>query len=157
MEKTPIWKLDFPLPGHAGAVTASFSLSTGLPLEEVCVWLTEGMVTLGDWVWEQGGVVGHIKAAVRGPLGEVRMYSLTCREPEEKKVSALEDNVFDGKDALCQVHLAAIVFLVGESELQDKMEKLQRSLGTRSIAAAPEKKREAFKKISYGKERTDLC
>ncbi len=61
---------------HEGAVSASFNAETILSEEAASAVITENMLKLAEWVKENHGIIGHIKAAVTGGAG-VKMFSIT--------------------------------------------------------------------------------
>ena len=73
-------------------------------------WIAEIMESLGSWVTEQGGIVGHIKGFLESKPQAI-LFSLT-REQVEKHPYQSTRFYF---------HMTAIVFAVNEARLRQKL------------------------------------
>lgn len=92
---------------HENALVCSGERDLSGNLEAVKEKMTSEIGILADWVEEQGGITGHIKALV-DVIGPGFMLSTTGGEVESKKMS--RSNI--------HVTIVAIVFKVDEKEIK---------------------------------------
>ena len=105
---------------HEGALAGSFSLDTSKTLEEADAILMEEMKALGKAVDGAGGIIGHIKAAIKTPGGSY-MYSITSDTVSRK------GDVPEG-DAPKEISFASIVFGIEEDFLREYLVAIKEKL-----------------------------
>ena len=105
---------------HEGALAGSFSIDTQKTLDEVDSILMEDMAQLGRKVDECGGIIGHIKAAVKTPSGSY-MYSITSDTVSRK------GEVPEGEQPQ-EVSFASIVFGLEEDPLREYLVEIKEKL-----------------------------
>lgn len=101
---------------HEGALAVSGEMSlSGLTLEKMEPILKQAFCELRDWVLYKEGIIGHIKGFVSAP-GQALMLSTTGAEIFGGIVEAGDKN-----QTKMRVSVAAIVFLISQAELEEKL------------------------------------
>lgn len=64
---------------HEGALAGSFALLLSSDMTVLEPSLTRELYNIRDFIWEKGGIIGHIKASLEEPQ-TISLFSITDRE-----------------------------------------------------------------------------